>query len=54
MPGNFADHVNAVLEPSEFGAGRRGEDCDLAILALVAETRYDFPAVSSEIRLKVV
>jgi hypothetical protein len=54
MAGDFTGDVNAVLEPCEFGAGRRRENCDLAILALVPETRYNFPAVSSEIRLKVV
>jgi hypothetical protein len=53
MAGYFTDNVYAILEPREFGSGRRRKDCDFAILALIAEARYGF-ATLSETRFRVV
>ena len=53
MARDFAHDVKPVLEPLKFAASRRGEDCDLAIFALITVLRYCF-AIESEDRVNVV
>jgi hypothetical protein len=57
VTGDFTYDVKAVLKPAELRARRRREDCDLAILALIAVLRYGFAievAIESEASFNVV
>ena|GEM_PF-3945237 len=45
MARDFTDDVNPIPQPHELSARRRREDCDLAILALIALARYGFATV---------
>lgn len=53
MAGYLPRHVEPILEPLKFAAGRGWEDCDFAILALIALLRYCF-GTESETRFSVV
>ena len=53
MAGHFTHDVKAVFEPGKLAASRRREDCDLAILALIAVLGYCL-AIESETRLSEV
>lgn len=53
MPGYLAHHVEPILEPLDFAAGRNWKDRDFAILALITVLRYWF-ATESETRFSVV
>ena len=48
VAGHLAYDVEPVPKPGQFAARRRGEDCDLAILALVTELLgYGFDRIES-------
>jgi len=53
MPCDLTSDVKTVLEPRELAPGRRWEDGDLAVLALIPVLRYVL-AMVSETRLSVV
>jgi len=43
---NLANHVQPILQPTQFATRRRGKDRRLAILAPVSVLRYLFATVS--------
>jgi hypothetical protein len=53
MASYLPHHMEPILEPLKFAAGRGWEDCDFTILALITVLRYCF-ATESETSCSVV